>query len=196
MAQTVAARCSNCLAQLEKRLWQVEGKKTVFCDMKCYSNYQKRTSESMACENCGTLFLVIASRKGKARFCSRLCAGYRPKVEMQCGHCGETFRASCSEARSGRAKYCSKACHYDSYPLRYLTDQGYFRISVGNRGARKYEFEHRIIMAGMIGRPMRDGETVHHRNGIRHDNRPENLEFRVGKHGAGATHHCATCTCQ
>lgn len=52
-------------------------------------------------------------------------------------------------------------------------------------GSNGHVYQHRQVMAEMLGRPLRKGENVHHRNGNRKDNRPENLELWVSGQPAG-----------
>lgn len=65
---------------------------------------------------------------------------------------------------------------------RWTDNAGYIRVSNGNHYGIP---EHRLVMQNIIGRPLLRTEVVHHRNGIRHDNRPENLEMWSKGHPSG-----------
>lgn len=68
----------------------------------------------------------------------------------------------------------------ESRPLRRAKGTGTVqRGYVSIRKDGKTRLEHRLVMEQMLGRALLPGENVHHKNGQRGDNRPENLELWV-----------------
>lgn len=69
------------------------------------------------------------------------------------------------------------------HSTRWKDRHGYIRVYIG--GYENSEAEHRLVARMMLGRRLKRNEIVHHKNGIKHDNRPENLEVMDrGKHVA------------
>ena len=75
----------------------------------------------------------------------------------------------------------------------FPTDPIGWAMSGPARGSGKDIREHRLVMAHHLGRPLLSQETVHHINGIRDDNRLENLQLRRKAHGEGQLFACIDC---
>jgi hypothetical protein len=75
---------------------------------------------------------------------------------------------------------------------RHKHDQGYVLVYVGRNHpmakSNGYAYEHRLAMSEAIGRVLKPEEVVHHINGVRDDNRLENL-ILFESHEAHARHH-------
>ena len=148
-----------------------------WCSRTISTMAEKRKNLTYICEWCEDPYSpwTVASR-----FCSKKCLGAWTmsvrKVPM-----GQPPNSPGRGLKTGRTR----------------KPNGYIYVWIASE--RKYRAEHRIVMEDILGRKLLPSESVHHKNGIRDDNRRENLELWIKSQPYGVraseSSHCQTCTC-
>jgi len=140
------------------------GKNQIYCSSKCNRNASSRRKRNfpiklkdLACIVCNKVF--HQKRYNNTEYCSSSCK-----------------KLGISRRYNGREVKGKKKHIWGSG---YITNHGYRMISKKhpNSSKRGQILEHVYIMSEHLGRPLEKHETVHHKNGIRDDNRLENLEL-------------------
>ncbi len=105
------------------------------------------------------------------------------KQKFTCPVCEKDFYMLPYDVK--RRNYCSCVCanlylrgpNHPHWRGGRVLDNGYIRTTNPITGYYGHIREHRLVMSQILGRPLDKSEHVHHINGNRSDNRPENLKL-------------------
>jgi hypothetical protein len=125
----------------------------------------------------------------RARFCNLECYRAHHAARQQrrtCRHCGKRFMV---RGPWERRRFCARTCRYEAAKKTggtYVGSNGYTYVKdharPGGEASKAYFLLHRRVVERSLGRLLKPGETIHHKNGDKSDNRPKNLAIvRAGK---------------
>lgn len=143
----------------------------------------------LVCPQCGKTFEKYAHEhrviRGQAIYCSRECyrEWYKCKNTRVCLMCGKQYISS----RASR-KVCSTECAHKYRSAcaehKVYMENGYLVEHHKGYNKKGNAKQHRMIVEEYIGRKLEPYEVVHHINGVKTDNRIENLQVMTASEHA------------
>jgi endogenous inhibitor of DNA gyrase (YacG/DUF329 family) len=153
---------------------------------------RKPSGSTRPCEVCGTPIYVKQwqEKKGQGRFCGRACKDQwwaRNARTVACEWCGKEIKVRPSVPTR---RFCSRSCLVEGRRTRaidrlhngrraHVTKQGYVYLWEPDHPKsgtyNGWYAEHRLVLEQKLGRVLETEEQVHHCDGCKSNNHPDNL---------------------
>lgn len=104
---------------------------------------------------------------------------YKPNYKFDCDYCGET-NYKWRNTSKPKPRFCNQTCYGLDKRTPFVLKNGYkLVIKKGHPRANDHGYvrEHILVMEEKLGRLIPKGESIHHIDGVKTNNHPDNLQL-------------------